>query len=135
MTIHEKLKALLTADANVSALVNTRVFMTEAPQNCTIPYVVFMAHEDVLVTHNSSLEGTRPWKVYIYPFGATPLSANLIGVAVKRALCGYKFTDVGIADTDIQAITLEQGLMDLERLPESKSYPVSLVVEVWEQLA
>lgn len=138
MIIHEKLKAMVAADVTLTNLIGARFFPVEAPQGGTeptLPYVVYMLHEDPLLTHNSGTETTRPWKLYLYILGKSVIQAVTTGAAVKRFFTGYKLSAPGATDTDIQAITIDTGLIDLDRTAESKAYPVSLVLDVWEQLA
>ncbi len=136
MIIHEKLRAMIEAAPALS--IGRRFFPTEAPQvtpPLTLPYAVFMLHEEVLLTQNNALETTRPWKLYIYSFGASAIAAQQAAIQLKQFFCGYKFSSPGDVDTDIQAITIDTGLVDLERTPETKIFPCSLVLDVWEQLA
>ena len=134
MIIQEKIRALAVADADVLAAIGARMFVSEAPPNCTLPYVIFMMSEEMLPTHNNLLETTRRWKGYFYPHGANPLESNRVANWLKSALCLYKQTATGIADTTVIAITLEEGIKDLERNPNTKAYPCSLVMDIWEQL-
>jgi len=134
MIIHEKLKAMVAADATLTLAIGARFWPVEAPQTPTLPYVIYMLHEDALMTQNNALETCRPWKLYLYAFAGSSLAANQLGVLLRRFFCGYKHSSPGDVDSEIQAITIDTGLVDLERTPETKGFPCSLILDVWEQL-
>lgn len=135
MIIQEKIKAIAAADVALTAVISGRLHLAEVPQNPTVPYVVFLMHEDVLQIHNTPVVSTRPWKLYLYACAGNPLRANQIAVLLKNAFALYKSSAPGLTDTDIQAITIDQGISDLARTAESKVFSCSLVLDVWEQLA
>ncbi len=136
MIIQEKIKALATTDADLSAAINERMFLGDAAQDTTAPFAVYMMSEDLPVqTHNSGLQATRAWKLYLYVHANKPVDANRLAVLFKRLYCLYKETPTGAADTDIQAITLDTGIVDLGRDTLTKRFCCSIVMDVWEQLA
>ncbi len=135
MIIQEKIKSLATDDAETSAAIGGRMFQSEAAQDCTAPFVVFMMSEDPLHTHNTGLQATRRWKLYLYVHANKPGDANRLARVLKRLYCLYKETAGGAADTDIESIQLETGEVDLGRDALTKRCCCSLVMDVWEQIA
>ena len=135
MIFPEKIKAIATANVALSAAIGARMFQSEAPEKVTLPCVVFMVHEEAIETHNTGLQATRPWKLYLYACGATPLQAHQLAVLIKNAFVLYKESEPGASDTDIQSITIDTGIVDLERTATTKEYPCSLILDVWEQIA
>lgn len=136
MIIQEKIKALATvADTAVYNEIRGRMFQTEAAQDCTAPFVVFWMAEEPIHTHNTGLQDTRQWKLYLYVHANKPSDANRLAVLLKRLYCLYKETADGLADTDIQSITLDAGIVDLGRDTFTKRCCCSIVMDVWEQIA
>ena len=138
MTIHEKIRTIGTATGTpLWDLIGARVFLTEAPQGCTVPYVVYRMAQDSITTQNGPRARMRPWFLYLYPFAEKPLMTQRIGVQLEAVFCDYKRTVDGAADTDIQGFIIDTGIVDLDPVPrtgDSKLYPAALVLKVWEQI-
>lgn len=91
MTIEEKIYAVLSADATVTALVPaTRIKPPGNWQNLARPYIVqFPVSEGPIRTHTEGLQDLRIWDFYqLDIFGDTYSSAKAVAEALRTALDG-----------------------------------------------
>lgn len=135
MIIQEKIKAMATDPTTGIADIGGRMFQTEAAQDCTDPFVVFWMAEEPIHAHNTSIQTTRAWKLYLYAHAKRPSDANRLARQLKNLYCLYKETGAGVTDADIQSIQIDTGEVDLGRDTFTKRCCCSVVLDVWEQIA
>jgi len=130
-TIGEAVKALLEFDAGVSALVGDRCYPNSAPQNSTLPYIVYTVISDVRVQSMTGLSGLASPRIQFDCFASTYGGAKAVAEAVKVALAGYADT---IGSVAINGILLVDD-SDLFEPPASGAsvgtYRVSMDFIVW----
>jgi len=134
MIIQEKLRAI---SSDNDTLLAGRLHHVEAPQQppkLTLPYAVFYAREEPLRHQNSGLSRTRVWIVEFYAHHKNSLLANEAARSIKSTFCLYKETAAGMADTEIQAITLENGIEDLERDAQKNLCCCAVILKVTENI-
>lgn len=116
--MQEGLRALLLADAGVSALVGTRVTWGARPQGSALPAVVLHLISDVPGYTLAGDNGHRDSRVQVDSIGeGQPLSALNVARAVQAALSGYSGT---VAGTIFQGIFIDQTRDLSEAAPESE---------------
>ncbi|HMR51187.1 MAG TPA: DUF3168 domain-containing protein [Amaricoccus sp.] len=105
--MHEALRALLLADAGVSALVGTRVTWGARPQGSALPAVVLHLISDVPGYTLAGDNGHRDSRVQADCIGEGRYEAVLgVAQAVQAALSGYSGT---VAGTIFQGIFIDQA--------------------------
>lgn len=95
-TIEEALRAILTANAGVTAIVSTRVYPVVIPQAATLPAV---AYQRISATREHNLGGpgglTRV-RFQLTMAAATYAAMKALANAVRVALDGYRGTVSGV---------------------------------------
>lgn len=121
------LKAIATANAPLTALVSTRVYHGDAPQNDTLPYVCFTRISDLpgRVYGATTLSGARRAHYQFDVWASTVLSATSTAAAVFTAFDDYR----GTSDT----IVIDKILMEFgpEVSGEGGETEERVILEAW----
>ena len=117
MSVRTAIYDILAADSPVSTEVSTRIFMTFAPSQTTIPFIVFRADmvEDTFSKDNTSTLDTYSVEIDIYHNSVA--EAETLAGKVRTALLGYMGT---INSVTVDGCRLEREEQDYD---EDK-YPV-----------
>lgn len=105
----------LKADAGVQALVNTRVFFAEAPQNPPIPFVLMTR---VGTDHVHSLTGSSGLanaRIQVDCYAKTQKEARAVATAVRAVLDGFRGDE---NDVNVQGVILLDTMDGYEESPE-----------------
>jgi hypothetical protein len=108
MLVEEALYSLLTADAEVSAIVGTRVFPGVAPQDVAAPYVLYRKTGRDRRFLPCGTDGTMVTSFQIDCYAATYLQSVQLAQAVTDRLEPYR------GATGSPAITLVHWFLDRE---------------------
>lgn len=89
MTVEELLYSHLTGDSGVQALVGSRVYPVELPQECTLPAVRYqlISRNELHVHPPTPLLAIRRYQ--IDGFGTTYATAKALEAALKTSLYGF----------------------------------------------
>jgi hypothetical protein len=129
MELEEAFTAYLKAQSNLIALISTRLYPEELPQNTTLPAVSYIKISDIkdhMLSGQSTLESPM---FQFTAFALTKATARSVGNQIKTALQDYVGTMGGIV---IQHIRLENELSNLETSPDGtiKTYTESLEFQI-----
>ena len=89
-------RAVLTADAGVSADAGTRVYPDALPQNATLPAIRYAVIDDRSEQHLTGIAGLANATIQIDCYALTRLAANDLGDDVRLALDRYEGTSSGV---------------------------------------
>ena len=90
MTPAEGARARLIADAGVSALVSSRVRVTQADEADTVPYVLLSLVTDASAYHMGGEVGLAQCRLQVDCIGGRPLDALDLSEAVRACLSGFR---------------------------------------------
>ena len=137
--IEQALQVYLKADADVAALVSTRVYPALAPQDAALPYITYeRVSTQRLMTHDGQ-NGLIGPRIQIDCWASTYGGAKTLADKVRLCMNGHKNAygeTTGTAPNDyvIQGI-VQLGELDLPELPQTAGekpvYRVSMDFEVW----
>lgn len=100
--IEKAIYAKLSGDAAVSALVAARVYPNLAPQDTTLPYIVFKeVTSQVYQSKTPGNDGLSRSDVEVHCVAEEQLDANTLAEEVREALHGFSGTVGGVAVTSI----------------------------------
>jgi hypothetical protein len=120
ITIEEGLKAYLTANIGLAALVSGRVYPLHLPQTVTIPSLTFQRVSTPRVTTHdmSGSSGTAYPRFQFDAWGASPMEAKRVTDALRAALNGYRGT-MGTADpVTVQAALIVDEQVEFDQAVE-----------------
>lgn len=100
--MHAAIYSILAANAGVTALVSTRIYKDEIPQNPTYPCVVFYQSDGWSEEALTSSSGIRYAEYEVMSFATTHLVASNVAEAVRTALNRYNGTSGGVVVLDIK---------------------------------
>lgn len=103
MSVESDLADALEADSGVTDLVSTRIYLQEAPQAATLPYITFEVVSSVPVEAPASAQETNETVVDVACHAATLTAAKQLADAVR---------DVLIVSLDAAVIENTQDLRD-----------------------
>ncbi len=122
--VEKAIVAVLKANAALTALVSTRVYPIQAPQNVTAPYVtLFRVSADRESAMGADIGIVRA-RVQVNSWGTTYADAKNVAEAVRGALQRYSGTSASIQVLDVFLLS-EQDLHE----PEVPMYHVATDVE------
>lgn len=102
MAIGESIYTELTGDADVSALVSTRVYPLIAPQNVTVPYLVYQRVSGSPVNEMAGYAGLENPRYQIDVYDDDYAGARALAVKVRTAMnAATVFTALQQSDTDL----------------------------------
>lgn len=84
--------SILTGDATLTGLVETKIYPVQAPQRTSIPFVVYRENSTIPVNHQ---DGTAPIDgklIQIDTYAATLTEAHTIGERIRTLLDNYSGT-------------------------------------------
>ena len=115
MTIEAALYAELTGDGTISGLVSTRVYPLYAPQDASLPYIVYQFISRITDYSQSGATGMKIPRVQIRSVAATYDGAQTLAAAVESVLSGFSGT-MGSGDNTaaVDASFLDNELDDYE---------------------
>lgn len=86
MTIADDIYTTLTGDAGVSALVSTRVYPMDMPQNATLPALTYTRVSETPLVNLDGENATRNSRYQVDCFASTYTGAQALAEAVKAAM-------------------------------------------------
>ena len=91
MSVESEIQALLAGNAALAALVGSRIYPVQAPQNCALPYVMFLRADG---SNLGSLNARGAHDLMQFSFGCVddidqPMRAIAVSIALRKALDGY----------------------------------------------
>jgi len=111
MILEEGIRAVLLADAGVSALIGTRVFPRKAPQTPVLPLIT-MARVATGRGHDmEGHDGLPKAQIQLSCWAVTPLEASTVATAVKARLEGREWETWGSV---VEESSLCVGEVDLD---------------------
>jgi hypothetical protein len=115
--IEDALRAVLVADADVSALAFERVWPIRLPQSATLPAVVYQRVSTIGAIALDSPVGPTRSRVQLSAWAATFGQARQLGEAMVAALSGYRGEAGG---EELQLVRLVNWLDDHEPGPPER---------------
>jgi hypothetical protein len=113
--IENAIRARLLADSAVAAIVSTRVYYLEAPQNVTKPYVVFFDVSDPDKNWKVGVDGSNPrFQVESIDDNTSLTNVKALDKAVRASLRDFKGSMDGI-----NVNYIERGKAQVFRDPEN----------------
>lgn len=106
---HAAVYALLAGDATLSAIVGARIYVSRAPQDATLPYLVFDEAEAERIRSLSGDLGYVSSVVDVSAFASTRTEALAAGNAAREAVNDFRGTS-GSTVVTLLAVTREQDL-------------------------
>lgn len=105
--VGESLRTRLLADANVAALVSSRMYPDELPQNTTIPAIAYRVISTTHVhTINGPKAGFRRSRITIECFASTRPVANDLANKARLAVVDWYGDASGV---DVRAVEMDSG--------------------------
>ncbi len=117
MSIEDAIVARMTGYAGLAALVSSRIYAVQAPQNPTLPYIVFERVSSSKISLMSADTGVSEARFQFTCYGSTYTSARNVVEQVRQCWQRYSGTvsSVVILDTEIET---DQDEFD----PDTKEY-------------
>lgn len=128
-TIEEALFAHLTANAGVTALVSTRVYPVQMPQNPTLPAIVYNRISGERVQHMQGSSGLASPRIQFDCFAKTYAVAKAVAEALRLAIEGFSGTMGGVNGPDVNSCLLQSDSDGYE--DDLEVYWVSVDYIVW----
>lgn len=130
--IEKGVYSVLSSDSDITGLVSTRIYPIMAPQDATIPYLVYRrAFTDHVQTKTRTNDTLLRATVSVTGVAATYLAAKSLIDTVRQTLHGYAGTAGGVV---IQGI-ISDGEYDSSEIPSDASdvprYQVTYDFGVW----
>ena len=94
--IQTAVRAILAADAGVSALVGTRIYPDRLPQNVTYPAITYEMYSEDSFEAMDGLLGIAEATIEVTCWASTRLVASSVQDAVRLALANYQGTSSGV---------------------------------------
>lgn len=107
LTIEEALKAHLTANAGLVALIASRVYPVQLPQNPTLPAMVYNRISGERVQHMEGSSGLASPRFQFDSFGRTYAEAKGVSEALRLAVEGFSGTMGGVNGPDVNSCLLQ----------------------------
>lgn len=108
MSLESALYEHLTADTDVTDVVGTRVFNTQASQGATLPYLVFQIISTLPVHHATAASGIVGEMVQITAFTADRVQQRAARLAVRESLDGRGHFAMGATTAlDVRSIKMQ----------------------------
>lgn len=126
--MEEDLRALLTGDTALTALVSTRIYWSAIPQNATDPAVVMYLISGGHLYHMQGVSGLTGNRVQIDVRAVSQTSAWAVSRAIKDRLSGFRG---GQGDTEFAGIFLDSERQGSETPKNVTYYTASMDFEVW----
>lgn len=104
MILEEGIYAHLTDDAGVAALVGTRIYPLQVPQDVTLPAVAYQRISGPRDHAHDGPTGLVRARVQFSALGSTYLEAKTVTEALRAALDGFKGT---MGTVEVQTVFLE----------------------------
>ena len=120
MSLETKLYSLLSANAGVLALVNTRIYPLVAPQEATMPFVVYTRVSSFRLYSLAGYSNLEYPRMQVDCYGTTYSEAKLLSEAVITAI--RSATTFGAEQDDPQ-----------EMFEEDETFRVSIDFSIWNQ--
>lgn len=96
MTIEQAVYTLLVGEPTVSALVGTRIYPDEAPQDAAFPFVVYsQADRQSTMTYGGPVE-LDAWSMTIEVEAETKASVRATSQAIRTKMLGFRGTASGL---------------------------------------
>ncbi len=128
MMPEEALYAHLAADANVSALVGSRIYPLLLPQRCTLPAIAYQRISRMGVHAHTGPSGLARCRIQYTCVGRTYAEVKSVATAVRQALDGLR--------GDINGLQVSAVFVDSEQDEfafATKAVAVRMDVIVWYQ--
>lgn len=122
MSLESDIVDALAAASAVTALVSSRVYLQEAPQDATLPFVAFEVVSSAPVEAPASAQETNETVIDVASHAATLTAAKALADAVR---------DVFIRDLDAAVIENTQDLRDRDTLRKT----VVQTYRIWHEEA
>jgi len=84
--LEEGIFSLLSADSGVAALVGSRIYPTQAPQNVTYPCVVYQRVGAERAHHTTGASGVSEVRMQVASLAESYSGAKALGAAVRAAM-------------------------------------------------
>ena len=129
MTFETALYSYLSNFAGLAALVSTRIYPRQLPQNSTLPAVVYQRISGPRVHAMGSDPGITYPRYQFTCHGTTPASAEAVSDQIRRAFQNYSGTMGGVGGVTVHYCESEDGPNDYD--PTTNSYRSVIDVEIW----
>ncbi|NBW11862.1 MAG: DUF3168 domain-containing protein [Caulobacteraceae bacterium] len=94
--IAEAVCQYLLATGAITALVGTRIYPDDLPNNCTMPAIVYREVSDVESYHMQGADGLSSARIQVDSYGASAASANAVRRVVRSTMQGKQTTMGGV---------------------------------------
>lgn len=128
MMIEEALVAHLLADADVSALIDDRIFPNVAPQDAALPLLVYQRISSPRVRSQSGPSGLAHPRFQIRAKAATYAGARDLANKVRVSLDGFAGTMGGGGGVSVGAAFLDNERDAYEDTLEAHSVPMDFII-------
>ena len=112
MTLEEAIHDKLTTTPAVSALVGTRIYPEEAPQDADLPFVVYQEAARQTVMTMSGPVDLDSWRMSLELYADRRSSLRSLSAAIRTAMNGYK-GDIGSGTIRVCGVFIEDETSEL----------------------